>query len=84
MANRQNDRSMQNEKSVNQTADQKQQGRSEQWQDRSSQEQRPSRSSDIQDDNIGGREAGGPAGTGGVSTTDVGRNQSSKQTRLER
>lgn len=51
-------------------------------QDQSS--QRANRTNDIQDDNIGGRSAGGNAGTGGVSTNDVGNSRASKQTRLDR
>ncbi len=39
---------------------------------------------DIRNDNIGGSPAGGVAGSGGVSTTDVGRRNTTKQPLTER
>jgi hypothetical protein len=43
-----------------------------------------SRDSNITDDIIGGSSAGGVAGTGGVSTNDVGPSRTSKNPLLER
>lgn len=42
------------------------------------------RVSDVEQDQLGGREAGGNAGTGGVSTNDVGNSRASKQPTIER
>lgn len=39
--------------------------------------------SDVEQDQLGGREAGGNAGTGGVSTNDVGNSKASKQPTIE-
>ena len=38
----------------------------------------------IEDDSIGGREAGGNTGTGGVGSNDVGGGRASKQPQIEK
>jgi hypothetical protein len=49
-----------------------------------SKESKSSKVSEIKDDVIGGSSAGGIAGSGGVSTNDVGRSKTSKNPLLER
>lgn len=72
-------------------SDQKDIGQDGQQIDRSSRDiesaqfnERGNSRSESRTDNLGGREAGGNAGTGGVSTNDVGSSRGSKQERIER